>query len=152
VEFFDSDKPGLKMSFVAAARDLSIRELTIQASASANLTTFSAALNPSPSHDENVEATFAKSCSTLQKFAMLCYTNVVKQLAFIQPNFKMVTLSCPFPAIGRANEEVFAGSLGDSMDLLCPVRIRVKDVRGDVISVCKSCHDVDKFNPTYFDG
>ena len=59
----------------------------------------------------------------------------------------MVTLSCPFPAIGRANEEVFAGSLGNSMDLLCcPATIRMKDVRGDVISVYESRHDVDKFN------
>ena len=40
------------MSFVAAARDLSIRELAIQASASSNLTTFAAALDPNPSHDE----------------------------------------------------------------------------------------------------
>ena len=135
-----------KMSFVPAARDLSIRELAIQASASANLSTFSAALDPIPGHAEKVEATFAKSCPTFQKFATLCDTNVVKQLTFIQPNFKMVTLSCPFPAIGRANEEVFAGSLGDSMDLLCPVTIRMKDVRGDVISICESRNDVDKFN------
>jgi hypothetical protein len=134
------------MSYVTAARDLSIRELAIQASASANLSTFSAALDPTPGHAEKVEATFAKTCPALQRFATLCDTNVVKQLTFIQPNFKMVTLSCPFPAIGRANEEVFAGSLGDSMDLLCPVTIRMKDVRGDVISICESRRDVDKFN------
>ena len=161
VEFLDKlPNQYAKMSFVPAARDLSIRKLDIQASASANLSTFSTALDPIPGHAEKVEATFAKSCPTFQKFATLCDTNMVKQLTFIQPNVKMVTLSCPFPAIGRANEEVFAGSLGDSsMDLLCPVTIRMKDVRGDVICVCGSRHDVDKFklptstaNPLEEDG
>ena len=58
----------------------------------------------------------------------------------------MAILSCPFPAQGRNNGEVFAGSLGDSMDIPCPVTIRVKDVRGDVLSICETRAEANVFN------
>ncbi|KAI2496454.1 hypothetical protein MHU86_18038 [Fragilaria crotonensis] len=134
------------MSLIVAARDLSLRELALQAAASANLSSFAAAGEPNPVHAEKIVSTFAKTCTPLTRLAILCDTNVTKQLVFIQPNFKMATLSCPFLTVGRNNEDVFAGSLGDSMDLLCPVTIRMKDVRGDVISICESRPDVNKYN------
>ena len=58
----------------------------------------------------------------------------------------MATLSCPFPAVSHDNEEVFAGSLGDSMEFPCPVTIRMKDVRSDVVSVSESRALVTKYN------
>ncbi|KAI2507415.1 hypothetical protein MHU86_7028 [Fragilaria crotonensis] len=57
----------------------------------------------------------------------------------------MAVLSCPFPAQGRNGEEVFAGSLGDSMDFPCPVTIRMKDVRGDVLSICETRAEANAF-------
>ena len=133
------------MSVVTAAKDLSIRELALQASASANLLSFSAAFDPNTDHAAKFISTFAKSCPPLTKFATLCDTNVVKQLLFIKPDLKMTTLSCPFPTVGPNDEEVFAGSLGDSMNLLCPVTIRMRDVRGEVVSICETRNVVNQF-------
>ena len=134
------------MQFATATTALSYRERAIQAAVTAKLTSFAAAYESNPAHAAKVASSLSKTSSALARFATLCDTNVVKQLAFVQPNFRMATLSCPFPAIGREGEEVFAGSLGDSMNLPCPVTIRMQDVRGDVISVSESKALVTKFN------
>ncbi|KAI2490016.1 hypothetical protein MHU86_24560 [Fragilaria crotonensis] len=44
------------------------------------------------------------------------------------------TLSKDFPADTRT-EAVFAGSLGDAMDVICPVTIRMRDVKGQCITI-----------------
>lgn len=134
------------MSLAAASKDLSFRDRAIQAAATSKLTSFAGALDPNPAHEAKIISTLSKTCPPLTRFATMCDTNVVKQLAFMQPNYRMATLSCPFPAVGRDNEEVFAGSLGDSMDFPCPVTIRIKDVRGDVVSVSESRALVTKYN------
>ncbi|KAI2510842.1 hypothetical protein MHU86_3628 [Fragilaria crotonensis] len=134
------------MLLIVASQDLSVRELALQAAASAQLSSFATAGELNPAHAARVVSTFAKTCAPLTRLATHCDTNVVKQLVFIHPNFKLATLSCPFLAMGRNNEDVFAGSLGDSMDLLCPVTIRMKDVRGDVVRICESRPDITKYH------
>ena len=42
-------------------------------------------------------------------------------------------LSCPF-STARGADAVFAGSLGDATDIICPVTIRMRDVKGQCIS------------------
>ncbi|KAI2510870.1 hypothetical protein MHU86_3491 [Fragilaria crotonensis] len=126
------------MNFATAARDLSFRERALNVATAAKLSSFADAYDPNPDHVEKVNATFAKTCSPLTRFATLCDISVVKQLAFVMPSFKMQVMTCPFPAQGRNNEEVFAGSLGDSLEVFCPVTIRMKDVRGDLLSICET--------------
>ena len=112
----------------------------------AKINTFARTLDPNVTHAEQVCATFAKTSSSLNRFATLCDPNVVKQLAFIQPNFKMAVITCPFHTQGRNNVEVFAGSLGDSMDIICPVSIRVRGATGEVISLHESRADVAQYD------
>jgi hypothetical protein len=51
-------------------------------------------------------------------------------------NATLAVISCPFPTVvPDTKEPVFAGSLGDRMDIICPVTIRMRDVRGYVISI-----------------
>ncbi|KAI2511824.1 hypothetical protein MHU86_2556 [Fragilaria crotonensis] len=134
------------MNFAPATRELSFRDRALHAAAIAKLSSFADAYEPNPTHANQVNATFAKTCSPLTRFATLCDTNVVKQLAFVMPNFYMQVMSCPFPAQGRNNEEVFAGSLGDSMEVFCPVTIRMKDVRGDLFSICETRAEANSLN------
>lgn len=134
------------MPATSSPMEPSFRDLALQAAASAKMTSFAHATTPNPVHAERVCATFAKSCPTLTRFATLCDTGVVKQFAFIlHTSKKMAVLSCPFPAQGRNDEEVFAGSLGDSMEIPCPVTIRMKDVRGDVLSICETRAEANVF-------
>ncbi|KAI2495641.1 hypothetical protein MHU86_18870 [Fragilaria crotonensis] len=134
------------MNFAPATRELSFRDRALHAATIAKLSSFADAYEPNPTHVTQVNATFAKTCSPLTRFATLCDTNVVKQLAFVMPNFYMQVMSCPFPAQGRNNEEVFAGSLGDSMEVFCPVTIRMKDVRGDLFSICETRAEANSLN------
>ncbi|KAI2499606.1 hypothetical protein MHU86_14901 [Fragilaria crotonensis] len=46
----------------------------------------------------------------------------------------LAILSCPFPT-AKGTEAVFAGSLGDAMDVICPVTIRMRDVKGQCITI-----------------
>ena len=49
---------------------------------------------------------------------------------------QLVTIvSCPFPTTNKEIDAVFAGSLGDSMNVICPVSIRMHDVKGNVITI-----------------
>lgn len=134
------------MSLATATKELSFRELAIQAAASAKLSSFAHAYVRNDDHIDKVRATFSKTCPTLTRFATMCDMSVVKQLAFIMPSSKMAVMSCPFPAQGRNNEEVFAGNLGDSMEVICPVTVRMIDVRGDVLSICETRAEANVFN------
>ena len=46
----------------------------------------------------------------------------------------LTVLSCPFPTV-KGTEAVFPGSLGDAMDVICPVTIRMRDVKGQCITI-----------------
>ena len=133
------------MNLANATRDLSFRERAIHAATAAKLTSFAEAYDLNPNHVTKVNATFSKTCAPLTRFATLCDPTVVKQLAFVMPSFKMQVLTCPFPTKGRNDDEVFAGSLGDSMDVFCPVTIRMKDVCGDLLSICETRAEADAF-------
>ena len=47
---------------------------------------------------------------------------------------QLAVLSCPFPTT-KGTEAVFAGSPGDSLDIICLVTIRIRDVKGNVVTV-----------------
>ena len=126
------------MSLTTVSKELSFRELAIQAAASAKLCSFAHAYDCNDDQVDKVNAIFSKTCPTLTRFATMCDMSLVKQLAFIMPSSKMAVMSCPFSAIGRNNKEVFAGSLGDSMEIICPVTIKMSDARGNVLSICKT--------------
>ena len=71
------------------------------------------------------------------KLVNVCDSGLVKQLCFIQQNYNKATLlSCPFATQCKDGEELVAGSFGDAMDVICPVTIRMKDVRSKIISIC----------------
>ena len=57
----------------------------------------------------------------------------------------MAVLSCPFHSQDADNTAVFAGSLGDSMEIICPVTITMQDVRGEVLSICETRAEVDAY-------
>lgn len=134
------------MSLATATKELSFRELAIQAATTAKLSSFAHAYVHNDDHIDKVRATFSKTCPPLTRFATMCDMSVVKQLAFIMPSSKMAVMSCPFPAQGRNNEEVFAGNLGDSLEIICPVTVRMIDVRGDVLSICETRAEANVFN------
>ena len=48
---------------------------------------------------------------------------------------QLTVLSCPFLTTKGTEAVVFAGSLGDSLDVICPVTIRMRDVKGNVVTV-----------------
>jgi hypothetical protein len=131
------------MSLANASGELSFRDLAIQAATTAKLSSFSRASDVNPDHTNKINASVAKTYPTLSRFANLCNPTVVKQFAFIMPSFKMAVMSCPFPTQGKNNEEVFAGILGDSMEILCPITISMQDVRGEVLSICETRAEVD---------
>ena len=133
------------MNFAVATRELSFRERDIQAASTAKLSSFVDAYEINKTNVDKVNATFAKTVAPMTRFATLCDPSMVKQLAFVMPSFKMDIMTCTFPAQGRNNEEVFAGSLGDSMEVLCPVTIRMKDVCGDVLSICETRAEANSF-------
>ena len=118
---------------------LTMRELSIQA-------TFANAYTKDPAQYARVDASLSKHCSPLIKLTNVSDSGLIQQLCFIQPNKnKIAIMSCPFVAQqGPTNEVVFAGSLGDAMDSIYPVTIRMRDVRGEIISVCSSRNAADQ--------
>jgi hypothetical protein len=127
------------------ARDLTMRDLAIQAATNAKLNIFAEAYEKNPAQAARIEANFAKTCSPITKFANTCDSGFVKQLFFVQPNFKIAVISCPFATQNAEGEDIIAGSSGDALDVICPVSIRIKDSRGEVISICSSRVNADKF-------
>ena len=119
-------------------QELSMHPLAVQAAINAKLNQFSKAYKPDPAQAKRIEANFAKTCSPTTKLVNVCDSGLVKQLFFIQPNYKAALLSCPFATQCEDGEELTAGSFGHAMDVICPVTIRLKDVRSEIISVCPS--------------
>jgi hypothetical protein len=124
--------------------ELTYRDLAIHAATAANLNSFSTAYEPTPTQAERLAATFSKTYPDTSRLANLCDSGLTKQFAIlVEPtspdnpsNATLAVISCPFPTVtGNTNEAVFAGSLGDRMDIICPVTIRMRDARGTVITV-----------------
>jgi hypothetical protein len=124
--------------------ELTYRDLALQAATATNLNSFSAAYDPNPNHAERLAATFSKEYPDTSRLANFCDSGLTKQFAFLieptthedPPNATLAVLSCPFPTVTTAtNEPIFAGTLGDRMDIICPVTVRMRDVRGSVITI-----------------
>ena len=128
-----------------APRDLTMRELAIQAATTAKLNSFAEAYEQDPLQASRIEASFAKTCSPISKFASMCDSGLVKQLLLVQPNFKLAIISCPFATQNADGEDIIAGSLGDALDVICPVSIRMRDARGEIISLYSSRVNADRF-------
>ena len=110
-----------------------LRDLAQQAASDAKLNNFANAYAPDPAQALRLTATFSKDFP-----ANLCDSGLVNQMAFLMevPNgpATLSVLSCPFPT-AKGTEAVFAGSLGDALDVICPVTIRMRDVKGQVITI-----------------
>jgi hypothetical protein len=72
-----------------------MRELAVQAATIAKLNSFSSAYDANPAQAERVVAGFAKINSSLIRMANnICDINLVTQLVFIKPNYKVSILIC----------------------------------------------------------
>ena len=97
-----------------------------------------------------IAATLSKDYPDAIRLANLCDSGLVNQMAFLLEQVpgsspKLAVLSCPFP-IARGTEGVFAGSLGDSMDIICPVTIRMRDVKGQCFTLASAKRNLIRFN------
>jgi hypothetical protein len=118
-----------------------LRDLAYQAASAAKLNSFAGAFVPDPDKVNRIATTFSKTYPDMTRIANICDSSLVNQVAFLLDipgaNPTLAVLSCPFPtAIGT--EAVFAGTLGDSMDIICPVTIRMRDIKGYCITVAAS--------------
>lgn len=129
----------------AIPRALTMRDLAIQASETAKLNSFAAAYDIDPSQVRRIEASFAKTCSQATKLTNICNSSVVKQLCFLMPNFKLGILTNPVITQNAEGNDIIVGSLGDSMDVIHPVTIRLQDATADIISICTSRAIAEKF-------
>ena len=127
------------------AKELTMLELlAFQAATTAELNSFASAYDANPVQAARGVAGFAKTNSPLIHVTNLCNTNLVKQLVSIKPNYKISILTCPFVTMNAEGEEVIVGSIGDSIDVICPATIRMRDAKGDVLSICTSRIRADK--------
>ncbi|KAI2500150.1 hypothetical protein MHU86_14356 [Fragilaria crotonensis] len=118
-----------------------LRDLAYQAASAAKLNSFAGAYVPDPDKVKRIATTFSKTYPDMTRVANICDSNLVNQVAFLLDipgaNPTLAVLSCPFPtALGT--DAVFAGTLGDSMDIICPVTIRMRDIKGYCITVAAS--------------
>jgi hypothetical protein len=115
-----------------------LRDLAHQAASDAKLNSFANAYAADPTQALRIAATFSKDYPAETRLANLCDSGLVNQMAFLmqvpQGPATLAVLSCPFPT-AKGTEAVFAGSLGDAMDVICPVTIRMRDVKGQCISI-----------------
>jgi hypothetical protein len=118
--------------------DLTLRDLAIHAATKAKLDSFTDAYEPNSTKADRMADTFAKTCPPLTRLILTCDSGLVKQIGFYKPNKTIATISCPFPATNSNKEDVIAGSLGDKFDIICPVAIRMRDMRGFVISITQA--------------
>jgi hypothetical protein len=118
--------------------DLTLRDLAIHAATKAKLDSFTDAYEPNSTKADRMADTFAKTCPPLTRLILTCDSGLVKQIGFYKPNKTIATISCPFPATNSNKEDVIAGSLGDKFDIICPVTIRMRDMRGFVISITQA--------------
>jgi hypothetical protein len=121
-----------------------MRDLAIQAATAAKLNSFAAAYNPGPSQASRIKASFAKTCSQTSKLTNICNLGLVKQICFIMPNYKVGILTNPLISQDPTNEDIIIGSLGDSLDAIHPVTLRLHDVTADILSVCTSRANAEK--------
>ena len=91
-----------------------------------------------PTNVETIASTFSKDVPADARLDKLCDNRLVNQMAFMMEvpgrSAQLAVLSCPFPTT-KGTDAVFAGSLGDSMDILCPITIRMRDVKGHVVTI-----------------
>ena len=115
-----------------------LRDLALQAACDAKLNSFAEAYAADLSKADLLASTFSKVFPAEARLAKLCNNRLVNQMAFLMEvpgrASQLTVLSCPFPTT-EGTEAVFAGSLGDSLDVICPVTIRMRDVKGNVVTV-----------------
>ena len=120
------------------ALEPTLRDLAYQAASDAKLNSFANAYVADPAQALRLATTFSKDFPTDTRLANLCDSGLVNKMAFLMevPNgpATLAVLSCPFPT-ANGTEAVFAGSLGDAMDVICPVTIRMRDVKGQCITI-----------------
>ena len=118
-----------------------LRDLAYQAASAAKLNSFAGAYAPDPDKTKRIAATFAKTYPDMSRIANICDSSLVNQVAFFLEvpgaSPTLAVLSCPFPtAVGT--DAVFAGTLGDTMDIICPVTIKMSDIKGYCVTVAAS--------------
>jgi hypothetical protein len=109
----------------------------------AKLNSFARAFEPDPTKALRIATTLSIDFPADTRLTNLCDSGLVNQMAFLMevPNgpATLAILSCPFQT-AKGTEAVFAGSLGDAMDVICPITIHMRH-QGSV-------HHYDK--PSYF--
>ena len=115
-----------------------LRDLAVNAATKANLNSFAHAYTPDPDQAARLATTMSKTCPSLTRLINICDSGLVKQLAFFKPSGDLAVISCPFPASSATNDAVIAGSLGDSLNIICPITISMRDVKGHVLSITTS--------------
>ena len=124
-----------------------LRDLAINAATKANLNSFAHAYIPNPDQAVRLVTTMSKTCPPLTRLINICDSGLVKQLAFFKHAGDLAVISCPFPASSATNDAVIAGTLGDSLNIICPITISMRDVKRHVISITASKSTaVDTFN------
>ena len=120
------------------ANEPTIRDLAYQAASDAKLNSFANAYGANPTQALRIATTFSKDYPADTRLANLCDSGLVNQMAFLMEKptgpASLAVLSCPFPT-AKGTEAVFAGSLGDTMDVICPVTIRMRDIKGQCITI-----------------
>jgi hypothetical protein len=101
-----------------------LRDLAYQAASAAKLNSFADAYDANPEQANRIDATVSNDYPDAIRLANLCDSGLVNQMVFFLevPGScpKLAVLSCPFPT-ARGTGAVFAGSLGNTMDINCPV-------------------------------
>ncbi|KAI2495303.1 hypothetical protein MHU86_19202 [Fragilaria crotonensis] len=123
-----------------APQPLTLRDLAFQAATHANLNSFSTAYPPDPDQATRLSDTLNKACPAITRLINMCDSGLVKQIGFFKTTSnELAVLSCPHPATHPTTKEnLLAGSLGDALDIICPVTIGMQDIKGHVISVATS--------------
>ena len=110
--------------------ELILRDLAYQAASATKLDSFAGAYYTQDADKANrIAATFSKTYPETTRLAKICESTLVNQMAFLLhvPNATptLAVLSCPFPT-ADGTDAIFAGTLGDSMDIICPFTIRMR--------------------------
>ena len=121
------------------AKEPTFHDLAYQAACDAKLNSFAEAYKHNPTHVETIAGTFLKDFpANNARLTKLCDNRLVNQMDFMMEepgrSAQLAVLFCTFPTT-KGTDAVFAGSLGDSMDVLCPVTICMRDVKGNAITI-----------------